>query len=143
MESSPNPESQTNRSAETENVGNEVRKAISRVGEHFDECRVIEDEADRTVWKNDPGEKCKAKSPDETRTGAGGAPREESAERNAEDGAVDKRLRCRSMNRCDAKRSAECADDEADYGKCEQARLSVGFELRLIARDRPRRDGRT
>ena len=91
MESTPNAEGQADRCAETKNVGDEMREAIACVGEHC--CAgVLKDEADGAVRENDPSEKGKAESPDESGASTRGATREESAERHAEERAVDQRL---------------------------------------------------
>src|SRR5579872_2091070 len=91
MQADPNAESQADRSAKTKDVSNEMREAVARVGEHCD-GRVLEEEADGAVRKNDPSQECKAKSPDESGAGARASAREESTEGYAKDGAVDQRL---------------------------------------------------
>ncbi len=99
MQPAPDAEGQADRSAKTKDVSDEMREAIARVGEHCD-GRVLEEEADGAVGKNDPRQECEAKSPDESGAGACASARKESTEGYAKDCAVDQRLRER---RCESR----------------------------------------
>src|SRR5579871_816904 len=55
MEPSPDSESESDRSAKTKDVSDEMREAVACICEHRG-CRVMKYKADGAIWKNDPRE---------------------------------------------------------------------------------------
>ena len=113
VESTPDAEDQADGSAETEDASDEEREAIARVGEH---CRrgVMEQQMARAVGKDDPREKCKAESPNETSPGAGGTAGEENTKDDSEDRTGDQRFREGLMESGGFESATGGADDDAD-----------------------------